>query len=161
MVNLKTLPDEELAAMIHATEDYLRKLENEQTRRTTIASVQERMNDLNLRYFQALGIVDGAPWEGPSSATEAYPADWTATHEGGLWKSTVPGNLEEPGEGEAWERVGDDPRFVRVPSESVLLGDDVLIFSPNESGEDDEEGEDLHDIDDVSDEGDVLERGDS
>lgn len=161
MVNLREIPDEQLKHMIDTTNDYLRKLANEKSRRDTITSAADSINKLAEAYMQAVGVKDGEPWVGPSSAAEAYPRDWSVTHEYGLWKSQVAGNIEEPGEGDAWERVGDDPRFVRVPSESVLLGDDVLIFSPNESGEDDEEGEDLHDIDDVSDEGDVLERGDS
>lgn len=149
MVNLRELPDEELEHMIDTTDAYLRKLEKEQQRRETIKTAEENMNDLNVRYFQAMGIKDGQPWSGPSSAAEAYPEGWTATHMGGLWKSCQPGNIDEPGETDAWERVGDDPLQPRTPSESVLPGVGVLLFG----GDDSDTSGDVSEDDAVEDEG--------
>lgn len=142
MVNLREIPDEELEHMIDTTNDYLRKLTNEKSRRDTITSAADSINKLAEAYMQAVGVKDGAPWEGPSSAAEAYPRDWSVTHEYGLWKSRVAGNIEEPGEGDAWERVGDDPAFPSSPSETVLPGLGVLL-TPGESDEENEEEEEM------------------
>lgn len=140
MVNLRELPDAELEQMLDTTEAYMKKIQGEVQRRETIASAEEMVNDLNLRYFQALGRADGSEWEGPSTASESYPRDWFVTHEYGLWKSRVAGNIEEPGEGDAWERVGDDPGFPSSPSETVLPGVGVLL-TPGEADEGTEEEE--------------------
>ena len=142
MVNLREIPDEQLAHMINTTNDYLRKLANEKSRRDTITSAADSINKLAEAYMQAVGVKNGAPWEGPSSAAEAYPRDWSVTHEYGLWKSRVAGNIEEPGEGDAWERVGDDPAFPSSPSETVLPGLGVLL-TPGESDEGTEEEEEM------------------
>ena len=142
MVNLREIPDEQLAHMINTTNDYLRKLANEKSRRDTITSAADAINKLAEAYMQAVGVKNGAPWEGPSSAAEAYPRDWSVTHEYGLWKSRVAGNIEEPGEGDAWERVGDDPAFPSSPSETVLPGLGVLL-TPGESDEGTEEEEEM------------------
>lgn len=142
MVNLREIPDEQLAHMINTTNDYLRKLANEKSRRDTITSAADSINKLAEAYMQAVGVKDGDPWEGPSSAAEAYPRDWSVTHEYGLWKSRVAGNIEEPGEGDAWERVGDDPAFPSSPSETVLPGLGVLL-TPGESDEENEEEEEM------------------
>ena len=142
MVNLREIPDEELEHMIDTTNDYLRKLTNEKSRRDTITSAADSINKLAEAYMQAVWVKDGAPWEGPSSAAEAYPRDWSVTHEYGLWKSRVAGNIEEPGEGDAWERVGDDPAFPSSPSETVLPGLGVLL-TPGESDEENEEEEEM------------------
>lgn len=142
MVNLREIPDEELEHMIDTTNDYLRKLTNEKSRRDTITSAADSINKLAEAYMQAVGVKDGDPWEGPSSAAEAYPRDWSVTHEYGLWKSRVAGNIEEPGEGDAWERVGDDPAFPSSPSETVLPGLGVLL-TPGESDEENEEEEEM------------------
>lgn len=142
MVNLREIPDEQLAHMINTTNDYLRKLANEKSRRDTITSAADAINKLAEAYMQAVGVKNGAPWEGPSSAAEAYPRDWSVTHEYGLWKSRVAGNIEEPGEGDAWERVGDDPAFPSSPSETVLPGLGVLL-TPGESDEENEEEEEM------------------
>ena len=147
MVNLRELTDAELAHMVDTTEAYLTKLKSETDRRKTIDTAQELVNDLNLRYFQALGRLNGVDWIGPSTASESYPRGWTVTHEGGVWKSTMPGNIEEPGQGEAWERLGDDPRYVQTPGETVLIGADVLV-----SGGDEEDDLDVEiDVDDIGD----------
>lgn len=140
MVNLREIPDEQLEQMIDTTNDYLGKLTNEKSRRDTITSAAESINKLAEAYMQAVGVKDGAPWEGPSSAAEAYPRDWFVTHEYGLWKSLVAGNIEEPGEGDGWERVGDDPGFPSSPSETVLPGVGVLL-TPGEADEGTEEEE--------------------
>ena len=142
MVNLREIPDEELEHMIDTTNDYLRKLAKEKSRRDTITSAADAINKLAEAYMQAVGVKDGDPWEGPSSAAEAYPRDWSVTHEYGLWKSRVAGNIEEPGEGDAWERVGDDPAFPSSPSETVLPGLGVLL-TPGESDEGTEEEEEM------------------
>ena len=142
MVNLREIPDEQLKHMIDTTNDYLRKLANEKSRRDTITSAADAINKLAEAYMQAVGVKDGDPWEGPSSAAEAYPRDWSVTHEYGLWKSRVAGNIEEPGEGDAWERVGDDPAFPSSPSETVLPGLGVLL-TPGESDEENEEEEEM------------------
>lgn len=142
MVNLREIPDEQLKHMINTTNDYLRKLANEKSRRDTITSAADSINKLAEAYMQAVGVKDGAPWVGPSSAAEAYPRDWSVTHEYGLWKSRVAGNIEEPGEGDAWERVGDDPAFPSSPSETVLPGMGVLL-TPGESDEGTEEEEEM------------------
>ena len=142
MVNLREIPDEELEHMIDTTNDYLRKLTNEKSRRDTITSAADSINKLAEAYMQAVGVKDGAPWEGPSSAAEAYPRDWSVTHEYGLWKSRVAGNIEEPGEGDAWERIGDDPAYPSSPSETVLPGLGVLL-TPGESDEENEEEEEM------------------
>lgn len=140
MVNLREIPDEQLEQMIDTTNAYLGKLTNEKSRRDTITSAAESINKLAEAYMQAVGVKDGAPWEGPSSAAEAYPRDWFVTHEYGLWKSLVAGNIEEPGEGDGWERVGDDPGFPSSPSETVLPGVGVLL-TPGEADEGTEEEE--------------------
>lgn len=140
MVNLREIPDEQLEQMIDTTNAYLGKLENEKSRRDTITSAADSINKLAEAYMQAVGVKDGAPWEGPSSAAEAYPRDWFVTHEYGLWKSRVAGNIEEPGEGDGWERVGDDPGFPSSPSETVLPGVGVLL-TPGEADEGTEEEE--------------------
>lgn len=142
MVNLREIPDDQLKHMIDTTNDYLRKLANEKSRRDTITSAADSINKLAEAYMQAVGVKDGAPWVGPSSAAEAYPRDWSVTHEYGLWKSRVAGNIEEPGEGDAWERVGDDPAFPSSPSETVLPGLGVLL-TPGESDEENEEEEEM------------------
>ncbi len=142
MVNLREIPDEQLAHMINTTNDYLRKLANEKSRRDTITSAADAINKLAEAYMQAVGVKNGAPWEGPSSAAEAYPRDWSVTHEYGLWKSRVAGNIEEPGEGDAWERIGDDPAYPSSPSETVLPGLGVLL-TPGESDEENEEEEEM------------------
>ena len=142
MVNLREIPDEQLKHMIDTTNDYLRKLQNEKSRRDTITSAADSINKLAETYLQAVGVKDGDPWEGPSSAAEAYPRDWSVTHEYGLWKSRVAGNIEEPGEGDAWERVGDDPAYPSSPSETVLPGLGVLL-TPGESDEENEEEEEM------------------
>lgn len=140
MVNLREIPDDQLKHMIDTTNDYLRKLAKEKSRRDTITSAADAINKLAEAYMQAVGVKDGDPWEGPSSAAEAYPRDWFVTHEHGLWKSRVAGNIEEPGDGDAWERVGDDPAFPSSPSETVLPGLGVVL-SPGESDESTEEEE--------------------
>lgn len=142
MVNLREIPDEQLKHMIDTTNDYLRKLANEKSRRDTITSAADSINKLAEAYMQAVGVKNGDPWEGPSSAAEAYPRDWFVTHEYGLWKSQVAGNIEEPGESDAWERVGDDPAFPSSPSETVLPGLGVLL-TPGESDEENEEEEEM------------------
>lgn len=138
MVNLRELPDEELEYMLDTTEAYLKKLQSETQRRLTIASAAEMVNDLNLRYFQALGRVDGAEWEGPSTASESYPRDWTVTHEAGVWRSLESGNIEEPGQGDAWEWIGRDPRVALYPGDDVLPGGDVILGSDDEDDDGDE-----------------------
>lgn len=138
MVNLRELPDEELEYMLDTTEAYLKKLQSETQRRLTIASAAEMVNELNLRYFQALGRVDGAEWEGPSTASESYPRDWTVTHEAGVWRSLESGNIEEPGQGDAWEWIGRDPRVALYPGDDVLPGDDVILGSDDEDDDGDE-----------------------
>ena len=142
MVNLREIPDEQLAHMIDTTNDYLRKLANEKSRRDTITSAADSINKLAEAYMQAVGVKDGDPWEGPSSAAEAYPLGWLVTHEYGLWKSRVAGNIEEPGEGDAWERIGDDPAYPSSPSETALPGLGVLL-TPGESDEENEEEEEM------------------
>lgn len=139
MVNLKTLPDDELENMVETTAEYLKSLESEQKRRTAIESAEASMENIMISYFQALGKKPGEPWEGASSAIEAYPKGWTATHEGRLWESLEPGNLEEPGEGEAWDDLGDVPdegdSGTLVPSENLLPGEDVLPTGADEEGD--------------------------
>ena len=142
MVNLREIPDEQLKHMIDTTNDYLRKLGKEKSRRDTITSAADSINKLAEAYMQAVGVKDGEPWEGPSSAAEAYPLGWSVTHEYGLWKSRVAGNIEEPGEGDAWERIGDDPAYPSSPSETVLPGPGVLL-TPGESDEENEEEEEM------------------
>ena len=142
MVNLREIPDEQLKHMIDTTNDYLRKLQNEKSRRDTITSAADSITKLAEAYLQAVGVKDGDPWEGPSSAAEAYPLGWSVTHEYGLWKSQVAGNIEEPGEGDAWERIGDDPAYPSSPSETVLPGLGVLL-TPGESDEENEEEEEM------------------
>ena len=142
MVNLREIPDEQLEHMIDTTNDYLRKLRNEKSRRDTITSAADSINKLAETYLQAVGVKDGDPWEGPSSAAEAYPLGWLVTHEYGLWKSRVAGNIEEPGEGDEWERIGDDPAYPSSPSETVLPGLGVLL-TPGESDEENEEEEEM------------------
>lgn len=142
MVNLRELPDEQLEHMIDTTNDYLRKLRNEKSRRDTITSAADSINKLAETYLLAVGVKDGGPWNGPSSAAEAYPLGWSVTHEYGLWKSRVAGNIEEPGEGDAWERIGDDPAYPSYPSETVLPGPGVFL-TPGESDEENEEEEEM------------------
>lgn len=138
MVNLKEIPDSELGHMLDTTNAYIRKLNEEVARREALDTTEASLDGLLVRYLQASGVRPGDEWQGPSSAVEAFPAAWTVTHDGALWKSAVSGNMDEPGDGDAWDRVGDDPKSPSTPGESLLVNEDVLL-ADHDAGPDGEE----------------------
>ena len=55
------------------------------------------MDDIARSVLAAQGITDGDEWVQPTDATNAYPKDWTVTHDGKTWVSLTPANVWEPG----------------------------------------------------------------
>ena len=69
----------------------------EQERRWTMRTVPDQMDKLVRDMLAASGQVDGDEWVQPTDATNAYPKDWTVTHDGKTWVSLTPANVWEPG----------------------------------------------------------------
>ena len=74
-----------------------RMIDTELERRLTIAQAATQLEAMNRSVLAALGIEEGGEWVQPTDATNAYPKDWTVTHEGATWVSTVSANVWEPG----------------------------------------------------------------
>lgn len=69
----------------------------EQGRRRDLAAIPEQMDALNKAYLDTEGTSPGEPWRQPQGSHDAYPLDWTVTHNGKTWRSLVAGNVWEPG----------------------------------------------------------------
>lgn len=103
MNDLKILTDQELAAL-------QKDVANEIQRRMLPA----QMNTLNRAYLKSTGIEDGAEWQRPNGAHNAFPTGFRVTYDGKDWESLVDGNVWEPpmnwreivpaGEIAAWKR---------------------------------------------------------
>lgn len=72
-------------------------IDSEQERRRTLAQAATQLEAMNRNVLAALGVVEGGPWQQPTDATNAFPKDWVATHNGATWVSTVSANVWEPG----------------------------------------------------------------
>ena len=101
-----------------ATDAELRRLkrmiDGELSRRETLANAGRAMDDIARSVLAAQGITDGDEWVQPTDATNAYPKDWTVTHDGKTWVSLTPANVWEPPT--AWREVveeGETPEWVQ------------------------------------------------
>ena len=90
-----------MAAITDATdqelEQYRRAIVAEQERRKTLANAGRAMDDIARSVLAAQGQTDGGEWVQPTDATNAYPKDWTVTHDGKTWVSLTPANVFKPG----------------------------------------------------------------
>lgn len=94
--DLRAMSYEELDALVRAAVA-------ERDRKRTLATAPARTEQAALDYLAASGLTPGHPWVhlGPVG----YPTDWTVTHGGNLWRSTVANNTREPGTTDDWEQV--------------------------------------------------------
>ena len=74
-----------------------RMIDTELDRRETLATAGRAMDDIARSVLAAQGITDGDEWVQPTDATNAYPKDWTVTHDGKTWVSLTPANVWQPG----------------------------------------------------------------
>lgn len=89
-MDFSTLTDEDL--------DTLRiDVLTEQERRANLTRIPEQTATLNATFLRAEGTVSGQAWRAPTGAHDAYPLDWTVTHNGKTWVSLTPFNVWEPG----------------------------------------------------------------
>lgn len=65
-------------------------------RRARVAAAPQVLQDM-LTASQAAHGESGDPWVQPTHALNAYPYGWVVTHDGKTWRSTTPGNVQEPG----------------------------------------------------------------
>lgn len=96
-------------------EQLKRMINQELGRRNTLATAEKKAAELNREFLAASGVVSGDVWRQPTSAVDAYPKDWTVTHDGKQWVSLVSGNVWEPGVS-AWREVvegGGVPEWVQ------------------------------------------------
>ena len=92
-----------------------RMIDGELSRRETLANAGRAMDDIARSVLAAQGITDGGEWVQPTDATNAYPKDWTVTHDGKTWVSLTPANVWEPGVS-GWREVveeGATPEWVQ------------------------------------------------
>ena len=92
-----------------------RMIDGELSRRETLANAGRAMDDIARSVLAAQGITDGDEWVQPTDATNAYPKDWTVTHDGKTWVSLTPANVWEPGVS-GWREVveeGATPEWVQ------------------------------------------------
>ena len=85
-----------------------RMIDTELERRETIASANDRLDQLTRDVLAARGVKEGDEWIQPTSAADAYPLGWIAAHNGKTWTSLVGGNVWEPGTS-AWRELASDP----------------------------------------------------
>lgn len=81
------------AALDQLRVDVLTEIE----RRLTVASAEQRANEIASNYLDAVGREHGQAWVQPTGAHDAYPAGWTVTRDGKKWISLIDGNVWEPG----------------------------------------------------------------
>ena len=95
-----------------ATDDELNRLkkiiDDELARRKTLASANDRLDELTRDVLAARGVKEGDEWIQPTSAADAYPLGWITAHGGKMWTSLVGGNVWEPGTS-AWRELASDP----------------------------------------------------
>ena len=112
-------------------EQYRRAIVAEQDRRRTLATAGRAMDDIARSVLAAQGITDGGEWVQPTDATNAYPKDWTVTHDGKTWVSLTPANVWEPGVS-AWREVveeGASPEWAQPTGahDAYQTGDHVMF----------------------------------
>lgn len=92
-----------------------RMVDREIQRRATLASAGDQADALSRSVLEAQGKQPGDAWVQPTGATDAYPRDWEAAHNGKEWVSTVSGNVWEPGVSGWREKPSDGgvPEFVQ------------------------------------------------
>ena len=108
-----------------------RMIDGELSRRETLANAGRAMDDIARSVLAAQGITDGDEWVQPTDATNAYPKDWTVTHDGKTWVSLTPANVWEPGVS-GWREVveeGATPEWVQPTGEhdAYQTGDHVMF----------------------------------
>ena len=118
-----------------ATDAELRQLktmiDGELSRRETLANAGRAMDDIARSVLAARGQVDGDEWVQPTDATNAYPKDWTVTHDGKTWVSLTPANVWEPGVS-GWREVAEEgatPEWVQPTGahDAYQTGDTVTF----------------------------------
>src|SRR5699024_621940 len=82
-------------------------IERELSRRETLATAGRQMDAIARDVLAAQGITDGDEWVQPTDATNAYPKDWTVTHDGKTWVSLTPANVWQPGVS-GWREIVDE-----------------------------------------------------
>ena len=108
-----------------------RMIDGELSRRETLANAGRAMDDIARSVLAAQGITDGDEWVQPTDATNAYPKDWTVTHDGKTWVSLTPANVWEPGVS-GWREVveeGGVPEWVQPTGahDAYQTGDHVMF----------------------------------
>ena len=108
-----------------------RMIDGELSRRETLANAERAMDDIARSVLAAQGVTDGDEWVQPTDATNAYPKDWTVTHDGKTWVSLTPANVWEPGVS-AWREVveeGATPEWVQPTGahDAYQTGDTVTF----------------------------------
>ena len=108
-----------------------RMIDGELSRRETLANAGRAMDDIARSVLAAQGITDGDEWVQPTDATNAYPKDWTVTHDGKTWVSLTPANVWEPGVS-GWREVveeGATPEWVQPTGahDAYQTGDTVTF----------------------------------
>ena len=106
-------------------------IDTELSRRETLANAGRAMDDIARSVLAAQGITDGDEWVQPTDATNAYPKDWTVTHDGKTWVSLTPANVWEPGVS-GWREVveeGATPEWVQPTGahDAYQTGDHVMF----------------------------------
>ena len=109
-----------------------RMIDGELSRRETLANAGRAMDDIARSVLAAQGITDGDEWVQPTDATNAYPKDWTVTHDGKTWVSLTPANVWEPGVS-GWREVVEEgsgaPEWVQPTGahDAYQTGDHVMF----------------------------------
>lgn len=113
-------------------EKYRQAIVKEQERRRTLAQVPDQMDKLVRDMLAAAGQVEGGEWVQPTGATDAYPKDWTVTHDGKTWVSLTPACVWEPGVS-GWREIVEEgagvPEWVAPTGahDAYQTGDNVMF----------------------------------
>ncbi|WP_155807486.1 hypothetical protein [Brevibacterium sp. VCM10] len=106
-------------------------IDTELGRRQTLATAGKQMDAIARDVLAAQGITDGDEWVQPTDATNAYPKDWTVTHDGKTWVSLTPANVWQPGVS-GWREVVEEgavPEWVAPTGahDAYQTGDHVMF----------------------------------
>ena len=109
-----------------------RMIDQELDRRETLANAGRAMDDIARSVLAAQGQVDGDEWVQPTDATNAYPKDWTVTHDGKTWVSLTPANVWQPGVS-GWREIVEEsdtpPEYVQpTGGHDVYNSGDLVTF---------------------------------